>query len=227
MVSSQQKKVDELLETAKRRAFGTADQQHGETKPDALQLADLFNLCSAQIKKYEYQTQSRAYWSFICAVVAMSAGIALLCWGAVDLFQGATETARTTGHIVSGSIISTVGGAMSAYITKTFLDVHRTSLLQLNHYFKQPVLNSHILSAQRLADRLEDGAVKKEMYRELIKQVIALIAAEQIESGTPNPHDREPAPRRNRSLGRAQRIRREQDPPNNEHHTTDNSGHGR
>jgi hypothetical protein len=32
------------------------------------------------------------------------------------------------------------------------------SLLQLNHYFKQPVINSHILTAQRIADKLEDSA---------------------------------------------------------------------
>src|SRR6266567_5218728 len=53
--NNQQAEVEQLLETAKARAFGTGD---GGNAPDTLQLADLFNLCSAQIKKYEYQTQT-------------------------------------------------------------------------------------------------------------------------------------------------------------------------
>jgi hypothetical protein len=181
VMSKQEAEVDQSLEIAKARAFGTGTGDGGIAP--ALQLADLFNLCSAQIKKYEYQTQSPAYWSFFFAVVAMIAGIALLCCGAAVLFLAAADKTFTPHHIISGSIISTVGGAMSAYITKTFLDVHRTSLLELNHYFKQPVINSHILSAQRLADLVTDGKVREEMYRDLIEQVIALIAADEANSG--------------------------------------------
>ncbi|MBV8214685.1 MAG: hypothetical protein JOZ08_15870 [Verrucomicrobia bacterium] len=165
---------------ARDRAFGKEDVK-GEDEANRLRLVDLFNLCDAKIRKYEFQTRSRANWSFVWAVLAMPAGIGLLCWGAIVLFQAAHDAADTHG-IISGSIISTVGGAMSAYITKTFLDIHRTSLLQLNHYFKQPVLNSHILSAQRLADHLQDDSLKKQMYQDLIQQVLALIAADQAES---------------------------------------------
>ena len=45
-------------------------------------------------------------------------------------------------------MIAAIGGAISAYITKTFLDVHKVSLQQLNRYFAQPVINDHILMAQ-------------------------------------------------------------------------------
>lgn len=173
--------ADARLMDAQARAFGTAPQGEGQNKTETLQLPDLFAACSYQIEVYESQTRNRANWSFSFAVVAMLAGILLLCWGAFVLFQVAGGKAIATHHIISGSIISTVGCAMSAYITKTFLDVHRTSLLQLNHYFKQPVLTSHILTAERLANQLDDK-VKEEMYRDLIQEVVSLISAEQAQS---------------------------------------------
>jgi hypothetical protein len=117
----------------------------------ALQMGSLFNLYNKQIEKYQTQTQSRGGWSFIFAILAMLSGLALVIWGGTHIvFNAGWE------HVAAGSLISTVGGALSAFITKTFLDVHRLSLIQLNNYFSQPVLNSHILTAQRLADLLTE-----------------------------------------------------------------------
>jgi len=168
--SRRQKDLDEECTKAKERVFRTTTKDGAET----LRLGDLLNFCYAKISKYEFETRARASWSFGLAVVAMLAGFGILCWGAYVLFHAK--------NIIPGSIISAVGGAMSAYIAKTFLDIHRVSLQQLNHYFKQPVLSSHILSAQRLADRLDDDTLKKEMYRNLIDQVIALIPADEAKA---------------------------------------------
>jgi hypothetical protein len=166
---------------AKEHSVKTSD------KPSTvLALASLFDVYSKQIDKYQAQTQSRATWSFLCAVVSMIAGIVfLICggWEIMRLVDKAPDgTGAIQGHVLPGSIISVMGGAMTAFITKTFLDIHRTSLVQLNHYFKQPVLSSHILSAQRLADLMAKDNLKERMYEELIRQVIALIAAEQGQS---------------------------------------------
>jgi hypothetical protein len=151
-----------------------------------LALASLFDVYSKQIDKYQAQTQSRATWSFLCAVVSMIAGIVfLICSGWAIMHLGDKDPGGTSAiqqHVLPGSIISVIGGAMTAFITKTFLDIHRTSLVQLNHYFKQPVLSSHMLSAQRLADLLVRRDLRETMYEELIRQVIALIAAEQAQS---------------------------------------------
>ena len=143
----------------------------------AVQMGNLFNLYSKQIEKYQTQTQARAGWSFIFAIVAMAAGLALVVWGGTQVIAGSDWK-----NVTAGSLVSVIGGAISAFITKTFLDVHRLSLIQLNHYFRQPVLNSHILTAQRLADALIDSAARQKAYEAIIAQVSVLISAEPIQA---------------------------------------------
>ncbi|MEN6369753.1 MAG: hypothetical protein ABFD77_08665 [Thermotogota bacterium] len=130
-------------------------------------LLDLYN---KQIEKYQTETQARAGWSFIFAILAMSAGLGFVIWGGSILFSGAGWK-----EVAAGSSISAIGGAVSAYITKTFLDVHRLSLGQLNRYFRQPVLNAHILTAQRLADLLDEPDAKRMAYSKIIDSVISLV----------------------------------------------------
>jgi hypothetical protein len=142
----------------------------------AVQMGGLFNLYSKQIEKYQTQTQSRAGWSFFFAITAMISGLMLVVWGGTHIvFNAGWE------HVAAGSLISTVGGAVSAYITKTFLDVHKLSLVQLNHYFSQPVLNTHILTAQRLADQLVDADAKQHAYETIIGKVSNLIVSQPIQ----------------------------------------------
>jgi len=85
---------------------------------------------------------------------------------------------KGTEQIAAGAAISTIGGAVSAFITKTFLGVHRLSLTQLNRYFRQPVVNDHILMAQRLADAVGDPDSKKASYEMVIRSISKLIEAE-------------------------------------------------
>lgn len=147
-------------------------------KPDATaQLGDLSNLYSKQIEKYQTQTQARASYSFIAGIVAMAAGLAVISFGAVQLVY-----ASAWQHAAAAGFLTAVGGSVSAYIAKTFLDVHRLSLVQLNHYFSQPVLNSHILTAQRLADQLDDAAAKQRAYDLVIAKVAELITPQPITS---------------------------------------------
>lgn len=142
----------------------------------AVQMGGLFNLYSKQIEKYQTQTQSRAGWSFFCAIAAMISGLAMVVWGGTHIvFYAGWE------HVTAGSLISSIGGAVSAYITKTFLDVHKLSLIQLNHYFSQPVINTHILTAQRLADQLVDEQAKQRVYEAIIEKVSNLIVSQPIQ----------------------------------------------
>jgi hypothetical protein len=143
-----------------------------EEERNAVQMGKLFNLYNKQIEKYQTQTQTRASWSFIFAIVAMVAGLALVVWGGSSIMYGNGWT-----NVAAGSILSAIAGCISAYITKTFLDVHRLSLIQLNHYFHQPVLNAHILTAQRLADQLPEGPSRQKAYQEIIMKVSDLISA--------------------------------------------------
>lgn len=145
---------------------------------EATSVGRLFNLYSKQIEKYQQETRSRASWSFIFAIIAMFAGFGFVIWGGSVLL-----TAKETIVLVAGGLLATVGGAISGFISKTFLDVHKLSLTQLNTYFQQPVINDHILMAQRLADDVDDLETRKKAYETIIVSISGLI---DVKSGQGN-----------------------------------------
>lgn len=141
-----------------------------EESRDSIELGSLFDLYSQQIKKYQQETRSRATWSFIFAILSMLAGFGFVLWGGSVLLK-----ANETIVLASGGLLSAVGGAVSSFITKSFLDVHRLSLTQLNRYFQQPVVNDHILMAQRLADNLPNDESRIKAYEKIIDSTTQLI----------------------------------------------------
>jgi ABC-type multidrug transport system fused ATPase/permease subunit len=138
-----------------------------------LSMGRLFNVYSKQSDKYQLQTRSRATWSFFLAIIAMIAGLGFVFWGGMLMLDAEDQEIQ----LAAGGIISVIGGAVSAFITKTFLDVHKLSLTQLNRYFRQPVINGHIMMAQRLAEEIGDEDSRKIAYESLIKSVTKLIGS--------------------------------------------------
>lgn len=141
-----------------------------EESKDTISLGSLFNLYSKQIEKYQQETRSRASWSFLFATLSMLAGFGFVIWGGSVLL-----TADEPIVLASSGLLSTIGGIVSGFITKTFLDVHKLSLLQLNKYFQQPVINDHILMAQKLADEMDDQVAKIRAYEKIISSITKLI----------------------------------------------------
>jgi hypothetical protein len=45
----------------------------------------------------------------------------------------------------------------------------------MNHYFRQPVLNSHILTAESLAHQIHDLEARQKCFEAIITQVITLV----------------------------------------------------
>jgi DNA-directed RNA polymerase subunit L len=136
----------------------------------SIEMRRLFNLYSKQIEKYQQQTRSRATISFMFAIFSMIAGLGFVIWGGTVLL-----TAKETIVLAAGGILAAIGGGVGGYITKTFLDVHKLSLNQLNRYFKQPVINDHILMAQRMADDCKDDETRKQAYQKVIESIATLI----------------------------------------------------
>ena len=141
-----------------------------EASQQAIVLGNLFNLYNKQIERYQEETRSRASWSFYIALIAMSCGFAFMFWGGQRVI-----TDPRWDHIAAGSLLAAIGGGISAFVTKTFLDVHQLSLQQLNRYFDQPVINDHILMAQRLADGLPDPSARQAAYQQVIGAVTSLV----------------------------------------------------
>ncbi len=143
----------------------------------AIEMGRLFNLYNKQIERYQTETRTRASWSFIFAILSMFLGMFFIFWGgSVIISEDGSD------KVLAGSAIASIGGAISAYITKTFLDVHKLSVTQLNRYFKQPVINDHIIMAQRLADGSKDDVVRKEAYQKIISSVCDQMRANSTEN---------------------------------------------
>jgi hypothetical protein len=141
-----------------------------ESSQAALQVGNLFDLYSKQIDKYQTETQARAGWSFIFAIFSMVSGLAFVAWGGAHILMNPGWE-----HVAAGTGISAIGGSIGAFITKTFLDVHRLSLSQLNHYFQQPVLNSYILTAQRVVECIDEKTAKRKAYESILASVLTLV----------------------------------------------------
>lgn len=138
-----------------------------------LEIGTLFNLYNKQIEGYQEETRSRARASFLFAIMAMISGFVFLLWGGAILLA-----ANDAIVLAAGGLVASIGGGVSAFIANTFLSVHTTSLTQLNHYFRQPVINEYILMAQRLADGSGDAQTRNRSYEKLIDSITQLITSQ-------------------------------------------------
>ncbi|WP_417915311.1 hypothetical protein [Candidatus Electronema sp. JM] len=143
---------------------------------EGIKIERLFNLYSKQIATYHQETRIRASLSFFFAILSMCAGMGFMFWGGSVIIID-----PNANHVAAGAAISAIGGGISAYITKTFLDVHKLSLTQLNRYFTQPVINDHIVMAQRLAEDVKDDEVRKKSYEKIVNSITALIDATNVD----------------------------------------------
>lgn len=177
------KEVSKQIAEAEERAFRTskdgkqiaANQSKQSTKEVGNltkdeEMKNLFNLFTKQVEGYQHETRRRANSSFFFAILSMIGGLIFVFWGGSFILSS-----EGADYAVAGASISAIGGGISAYITKTFLDVHKLSFTQLNRYFKQPVINEHILMAQRLTDDVDDLSFKRESYEKLINSINQLI----------------------------------------------------
>lgn len=158
--------LEAQISSSDRSARQAARHAHSE----AVSAAKLSDLYAKQIEKYQTDTQARASWSFFFAVFAMAGGLGFVVWGGTHLL-----TSSGWEHVAGATAIAGIGGSTGAFIAKTFLDVHRLSLSQLNHYFRQPVVNAHVLTGQRLADQLTDSVARQRGYELLLQRVADLI----------------------------------------------------
>jgi hypothetical protein len=100
---------------------------------------------------YHELTLGQAAHAYHDTQVAMAVGFVVLAAGAVAAVT--ISASDTGGRVVVGGLAS-IGTALSGYIVATFLRAQREALAQLNVYFRQPLINSYLLTAERWAMKL-------------------------------------------------------------------------
>jgi hypothetical protein len=142
------RRVERLEEKRAREAVAEAV----EELADAKDLAALIRANRKQMEAYDVLARGQASSAFRNSQVAMGAGLLVLLLGAVI----AIGTDNTVSKITTASLTA-LGGALSGFIARTFLQTYRQALRQLNFYFQQPLINSYLLSAQRLINEMTKG----------------------------------------------------------------------
>jgi hypothetical protein len=95
-------------------------------------------------------------------LLILSAGVAI----AIFAHSNATKYAA--------AIITACGAAVGGYVTRTFISVHLHASDQMNFYFRQPLVQSYLLSAERLVQGLPEQ-VKTEQISRILASAMAQI----------------------------------------------------
>jgi len=77
-------------------------------------------------------------------------GWLLICFSAAVILPAGMHTQLLLGFL------AVTGGGLSAFLGRTYIHVYERSLQQLNEYFDQPLLNSYLLSAERIIDGMDE-----------------------------------------------------------------------
>jgi hypothetical protein len=124
----------------------------GEAITNSENASDVLTLLQANdrnINAYDALARKHAERSRLVALVAMSVGLTTLAVGV-----WITYTAPATSARYAIAALTAVGLALEAYISKTFITVQDRATEQLSYYFQKPLLESYILTAERLAKSL-------------------------------------------------------------------------
>lgn len=124
-------------------------------------LLKLMEVNRRQMEAYDVQARSQGRSSHRSSLFAMTAGLAIVgagLWITVNADDSATKYAA--------AIVAAVGTATGGYIARTFIRVNTAAQQHVRFYFEQPLVQSYLLTAERVAERLPNR--KREHQYELI-----------------------------------------------------------
>ncbi|MFC8935669.1 hypothetical protein ACFT1A_26610 [Rhodococcus sp. NPDC057135] len=155
-----------FYEEAESRALGAADRAVDDIKgPD-----DLIGLMRAnrkQMEAYDALARSQAASAHFASMVAGGIGLLTITSGIlVIVFAGDSSTKY------AAALIAAAGAATSGYVAKTFIYVQDGTMQQMRFYFQQPLVQSYLLSAERLIAQLPE----KQRGKQLEHVISAMVA---------------------------------------------------
>jgi len=113
---------------------------------EKMALANLIELNRLMLDNYHGIATEQAESAFRSSRRAMWCGFVwlLACFSAVLFIPVPTGVQILVGGL------AVIGGALSGFLSRTYIRVYERALQQLNQYFNQPLLNSYLLSAERI-----------------------------------------------------------------------------
>ena len=131
-------------------------------------LVDLWPATMKPLDRYHRLVQSQADSSYFMAQLAAGAGFAVLLGAAV--VAGTARTGTASG--VAGGL-GAFGGAIAAYVARTFQRSYEQATTRLLSYFQQPLDLSRLLAAERLLVGL-DGDARNQAVLAIINAAVRL-----------------------------------------------------
>lgn len=138
-----------FFEEAERRARG----EFIEALDNITDTDDLVSLIQANRKRmlaYDAIARRQAAASYRSSQIAMGTGLLVLSVGILIAILSDNPSTKYTA-----AFLTAVGAAVGGYISRTFITVQQGAMLQMNYYFQQPLVQSYLLTAERLAGKLD------------------------------------------------------------------------
>jgi len=151
-----------------------------------LDLQNLIEVNRQQMRIYQEIATRQAKFASRSCQISIIFGFLVLITGAAFALNVVKDPAAK----IVVSTLTVLGSVVSTYISKTFFEAQKLAMRQLNLYYRQPLVTSYVLQAERLTNRLE--GVKKRQH-EMVENVVdgVLAAARNAYEGDPDGHVQE------------------------------------
>jgi hypothetical protein len=141
------------------------------------ELTELLAANRALLDAYQRPVRAQARTSYTYSQRAIFAGLVVLVTGVGIVLATDDATAR-----VSVAGLAAVGSAVSGYIARTYLRIYDTAQEQLNFYFREPLITSYLLTAERIAEKL-DGGRRQDAYSLMVGEIVRSVGAAPAREG--------------------------------------------
>jgi ABC-type multidrug transport system fused ATPase/permease subunit len=128
-------------------------------------LKQLWQLNRAQMNRYDVLTRHQAKDAYTKAQIAMAGGMLLLLAGAVSVVA-----LRSQADQIAIAVLTGLGTALAGYVGKTYLETYRMTIRQLNYFYQEPLDESFLLGAERLARNR--GVPQEEMLKQIVARIL-------------------------------------------------------
>lgn len=145
--------------------------------------ADLLGFVRAnalQMHAYDLLARRQAARSHGASLVSMFVGLALVGAGVAVAVLAADPVSK-----IAGAGVTAVGAAVGGYIAKTFLTNSRRATQTAAFYFRQPLVTSYLLTAERLSNALPEGERSQAQLAIVHAALAASVAAQSATLGSP------------------------------------------